>query len=61
VREAVGVDVGVGDRERVGAGIGEQERGLLEVRSGRGSLGELRRELAEAEVLAASIDEPEGG
>ena len=59
VGEAVGVDVGVGHRERVRAGIGEEVGRLVEVRRGGGDLGELRRELAEAEVLAAPIDEPE--
>ena len=49
------------DREGVGAGLGEQERRLLEVRGGRGGLGELRRELPEAQVLAAPVDEPERG
>ena len=61
VGEAVGVDVGVGDRERVGARVGEEVGRLVEVRRGRGDLGELGRELPEAEVLAAAVDEPEGG
>ena len=59
--EAVGVDVGVGDGERVGARVGEEVGRLVEVRGGRGDLGELRRELAEAQVLAAPVDEPERG
>ena len=47
--------------QRVGARVGEQERRLLEVRRGGCRLGELRRELAEAQVLAAAVDEAEGG
>ena len=61
VGEAVGVDLGVGHRERVRPRIGEQVGRLVEVRRGGGDLRELGRELAEAEVLAPPIDEPERG
>ena len=61
VGEAVGVDLGVGDGQRVGARVGEQVGRLAQVRGGGDGVGELRRELAEAEVLAALVDEPEAG
>ena len=52
-------------RDATGLGVGAGRRlddlGLVEVRRrGRGR-GELRRELAEAQVLAAPLDQPEGG
>ena len=47
--------------QRVGARVGEEVRRLAEVRRGGDGVGELRRELAEAQVLAALVDEPEGG
>ena len=42
-------------------GLGTDDLRALEVRGGIGRLTELRRELAEREVLAASFDQPEGG
>ena len=61
MREAVGVHVRIGDRERVGARVGEEVGRLGEERRGGDDVGELRGELAEAQVLAALVDEPEGG
>ncbi len=59
--EGVDVDGGVGDGVGVVAGVAADDDRVVEVRRGRARLGELRRELAEHEVLAAPLDEPERG
>ena len=61
VGEGVDVDVGVGDGVGVVAGVAADDDRVVEVRGGGAGLGELRRELAEHEVLAALLDEPERG
>jgi hypothetical protein len=45
----------------MGAGRRLDELGLVEVRRGLGRRGELGRELAEGQVLAPALDQPEGG
>ncbi len=59
--QAVGVDLRVGHRQGMGARVGEEVGRLAEVGSGGDGVGELRGELAEAQVLAAGLDETEGG
>ncbi len=57
--EAVGVDAGQGLGLGPGAGLGGDDLGIREVRCGGDRGGELGGELAEDEVLAALLDEPE--
>ena len=59
--QGVEVDRRVGHRQRVGADLGLDDLGVLQVRRRLGAGGELRGELAEAEVLALLLDQPERG
>ena len=59
--ERVDVDAGSGDRRRVGAGLAADDLRCVEVGRPGGGVGELAGELAEDEVLAAGLDQPEGG
>ena len=61
VGEAVGVDAVGGRCLGMVAGIRGDDLRVAQVRGGRGGLGELRGELAEVQVLAALIDQTEGG
>ena len=54
--EGVEVDRGVGLRERVGADLGLDDLGVLQVGRGLGAGGELGGELAEAQVLALVLE-----
>ena len=64
-RLVVGQRVHVDDASATGVGVVAGFAGTMtrcrEVRRGRAGVGELRRELAEHEVLAALLDEPERG
>lgn len=65
--EAVDVHALLGLRVRVAARVGGEDGGLVKPRRELGGLGELRGELAEAEVLGLALDQavrrdvPEGG
>ena len=61
VGEGEEVDRVVGDRLGMIARVAGDEEGLLEMRRGRAGVGELGRELAEHEVLAAPLDQAERG
>ena len=60
MRPAVDVDAGLGDRVGKAARLGLDHRRGVEPRRQLGGLGELGRELAEAEVLALLLDQAEG-
>ena len=57
VRPGVGVDAGLADRLRTGAGLGRDDGRLGEERRRAGRRRELLRELTEREVLAALADQ----
>ena len=59
VRPGVDVDAGLGNGVGKAARVGLDDRRGVEPRRLLGGLGELRRELAEAEVLALLLDEAE--
>jgi hypothetical protein len=61
VREGVRVDVGIGAQIRVRARWRLDDQRRFEMRGSRGGGRELGRELAEAQVLAAPLDQPEHG
>ena len=58
--QRVEVDRRVGHRRGVGADLGLDHLGVLQVRRRLGAGGELRGELAEAQVLALLLNQPEG-
>ena len=61
MREGVEIDAVLGRGLGVRAGVGCDDGRLTEVGGGRRSVGELRREFTEHEVLAPLLDEPERG
>ena len=61
VGQGVDVDGVVGDGVGMVAGLRRDDRRVGEVRGGGAGIGELAGELAEHEVLAAPLDEPERG
>ena len=61
VGEGVEVDVVGGDGLGMRPGRGLDDLGVVEMGGGRGGGGELGRELAEGQVLAAPLDQAEGG
>ena len=60
VRPGVDVDALLGDRNSAGAGVGLDHRRVREPGCRGSRSGELRRELAEGQVLAPLLDQPEG-